>query len=163
MEQATWLDRPLDVLMLLSVVFIQPATLRLEHELNNQKAVNNRSHYISHLSCCSSVQHKGVFILILCFVCVCVVLFSIVQWTCLCKVVSVTTLLFCWTRCRGSIGYFLFTTDFMNSGKECVVCQTLRIVLDFCPTSHILDVISEFRCMLFDAEYLNNFWWVYVS
>ena len=28
--------------------FPQPATLSLEHELNNQKAVNNRSHYISH-------------------------------------------------------------------------------------------------------------------
>ena len=27
----------------------------------------------------------------------------------------------------------------MNSGKECAVCQTLRIVLDICPTFHSLD------------------------
>jgi len=31
------------------------------------------------------------------------------------------------------------TTDFMNFGEEFAVCQALGIVLDICPTCHILD------------------------
>jgi hypothetical protein len=49
------------------------------------------------------------------------------------------------------------TTDFMNSGKEYVACQTLGILLDICPTFHILGVTSEFRCVLFYAECLTTF------